>query len=130
MGDIVSRKKIFIDYSAGNYQLKRVKSGSLTYESTVDVVIAVGVSGGAGFRKKEGGGELSLDIYRETGTPEVNWRKLFNANEVFAMTFQDENGIREQIRGCRVAQVPDSKFDDGGEVMDTVKIKFLQSGQV
>ena len=130
MGDIVSRKKIFIDYSSGNYQLKRVKSGSLTYESTVDVVIAVGVSGGAGFRKKEGGGELSLDIYRETGTPEVNWRKLFNSNEIFAMTFQDENGLREQIRSCRVAQIPDSKFDDGGEVMDTVKIKFLQSGQV
>ncbi len=130
MGDIVSRKKIFIDYSAGNYQLKRVKSGSLTYESTVDVVVAVGVTGGAGFRKKEGGGELSLDIYRETGTPEVNWRRLFNSNEVFAMTFQDEGGIREQIRSCRVAQTPDSKFDDAGEVMDTVKIKFLQSGQV
>lgn len=130
MGDVVSRKKLFINYSGGNYQLKRVKSGSVTHEGSTDVVLAMGVQGGAGFRDKEGGGEISLEVYRETGNPEVNWRRLRTSREVFSLVTQDEDGMREQYRSCRVAGIPDSKFGDDGEIMDTVKIKFLQSSQL
>lgn len=130
MGDIVSHKSINIDYSGGNFQLKRVKSGSVSYDSTTEVVVALGVSGGAGFRDKEGGGKINLEVYRETGNPEVDYRKLFVTKEVFAMTFQDLNGAREQCRSCRVGKIPDGKFDENGDIMDTVEIVFLQSSRL
>lgn len=130
MGDIASHKKINIDYSGGNYQLKRVKSFNVAYDSTTEVVVAMGVPGGAGFRDKEGGGKLTLDVYRETGNPEVDYRRLFVTKEVFAMTTQDLNGMREQYRSCRVEKIPDHKSDDGGDIMDSVSIVFLQSARL
>lgn len=126
MSEIVSRSKLSIDYSGGSYQLKRCKSIDVSYEEDSEVVMAVGVKGGAGFRDKEGGGELTLEIYREV-RPEVNYRALRDSRETFAMTLQDEDGVREQFRSCRVAGKPGRKIDESGNVMDTVKIKFLQS---
>lgn len=130
MGEIVSRKKVFIDYSGGTYQLKRVKSSSITHSGTREVIAAMGVKGGAGTRKKEGGGEITLEVYRETGQPEVDYRALFDSDEFFTMVTQDEGGMREQHRSCQVAAIPDGKGDDAGDVMDTVKITFLQSSRL
>lgn len=135
MGDIVSQSKFFIDFSngdgssAGNLQLTRVKSADVTDERETEVVKAIGVRGGAGFRRQEGGGELSLEVYRETLNPEVRWRRLMNDETIFTFTMQDEDGIREAFYGCTVSNVA-RKGDDSGSHMDTVKLKFLRSREL
>lgn len=127
MGDNSSNAKIYIDSkTVGNFQLFKVKSFDVEDESDLEVVTAVGVDGGAGFREKQGGGGISLEVYRETGTPEVNWRRLKTLKEKFSITIADEdNGIREQYQQVRVAKVS-RKGDDGGSNMDTVQLKFLR----
>jgi hypothetical protein len=127
MGDTSSKAKIFIDSrTAGNFQLFRVKSFDVEADEDLEVVKAVGVDGGAGFRDTTGGGGITLEVYRETGDPEVNWRILRKLKEKFSITIADEdNGIREQYQACRVAKVT-RKGDDSGSNMDTVSIKWLR----
>lgn len=127
MGDTSSKAKLFIDSKlAGNFQLYRVKSFDVDDDQDLEVVKAVGVDGGAGFRDTTGGGSMTLEVYRETGDPEVNWRILRKLKEKFAITIADEdNGLREQYQVCRVAKVT-RKGDDSGSNMDTVSIKFLR----
>jgi len=124
MGDIVSQAKFFIDAPFGNFQLTKVKSADVNDEKDAEIVMAVGVSGGAGFRYKEGGGEITLDVYREQGKPEVDWRKAQRQKVRMAFTMQDTGGQRDQFQGVIVAQVT-RKSDDAGSHMDTVKLKYL-----
>lgn len=128
MSEFISRSKIYIDYSRGNYQLKAVKSFGSKHDGDTEGVLAIGVRGGAGFRDKEGAGSIDLDVYREK-TPEVDYRGLHDRKEIFSITVQDEDGVREQYRSCRVAAVPERKISEQGETMDTVKIIFLQSSK-
>lgn len=127
MADTSSNAKIFIDSpTVGNFQLFRVKSFDIDVDEDLEVVKAVGVPGGAGFRDTTGGGSITLEVYRESGTPEVNWRTLRKIKEKFSITIADEDGgIREQYQACRVAKVG-RKGDDGGSNMDSVSIKFLR----
>jgi hypothetical protein len=123
MGEPNSTAFIFIDYSGGNYQLFRVKDCEEDVDRTLEVRKAVGVKGGVGFKKSIGGGGLTLTVYRESPTPEVDWRRL---DERFALTFQDEdNGPRNQYQGCEVEKVTWS-LDSDGEYVDKVSIKFLR----
>lgn len=136
-GDIVSQAKFFIDFSngdgsgGGNLQLKRVKSADVTDERESEVVKAIGVQGGAGYRHQEGGGEITLDVYRETLNPEVRWRSLMDKRpkQTFTFTIQDEDGIREAFYGCVVSNVG-RKSDDTGSHMDAIKLKFLKSREL
>lgn len=123
MGEIISKVKIFIDYSGGSIQLKRIKTGDESNEEDLEVVRAIGVDGGAGFRDQTGGGELSFDVYRETN-PEVNWRQLRKTKERFKLRLEDQDGVEEQFLDVRVANVA-RKDDDAGNHMDTVKVKYL-----
>lgn len=124
-GEIISQSFFFIDSSiAGNKQLLRVKSLDGSDDEDLEVVKAVGVQGGAGFRHTTGGGEITLEVFRETN-PEVDYRRLKRLKHTFAITIQDEGGVREQYQGCRVANVS-RKDDDAGSHMDSVKIKFLR----
>lgn len=126
MGEINSKALIYIDYSGGNHQLLRVKSLKDDVDRTLEVRKAVGVKGGAGFKESEGGGSLTLTVYRESPTPEVDYRALAQRRERFTITTQDEdNGPREQYQACRVEKVTRST-DDEGENMDEVSIKFLR----
>jgi len=122
MGEIVSQAKFFVDGPFGNLQLKRCKSADVNDDQDVEVVTAAGVEGGAGLRYKTGGGSITLEIYREQGTPEVDWRKERQRKTRFAFTIQDTGGVREQFY-CAVAQVT-RKDDDAGSHMDTVKLVF------
>lgn len=122
MGEIVSQSKFFVDGPFGNFQLKRVKSADVNDDQDVEVVTAAGVDQGAGLRYKTGGGSISLEVYREQGTPEVDYRKLRREQTRFAFTIQDKGGVREQFY-CAVAQVS-RKDDDQGSHMDTVKLVF------
>lgn len=133
MGEPQSKARIYIDFSGGNFQLHRVKSADVAFDAKLDVVLAIGVEGGAGYREQTGGGELTFEVYRED-VPEVSYRKLYSSKERFGITFQDgmagQVGVREQYRSCRVESPPGRKIDEQGNMMDTVKIKFLQSGEL
>ena len=122
MGDIVSRVKIFIDYSGGQLQLKRLKSGDEDSDEDIEVVRTIGVDGGAGFRDQTGGGSLAFDVFREINA-EVDWRKLRRTKEKFKMRFEDEGGTQEQFLPCRVAKVS-RKSDSDGNHMDSVKVVY------
>jgi len=133
MGEVVSQSKFFADFGAttggssgGSRLLTKVKSVDVKDDRDVEVVMASGVEQGAGFRDKQGGGELSLSVYRETGKdPEVNWRKVKSDRKVFTFTIQDEDlGQRESFR-CRVAKI-DSKDDEAGVHEDTVTLKYTK----
>lgn len=128
MGDIVSSAKFHIDYSGGNFQLKKVETLDVSFDADLEIVTAVGVKGGAGFREQVGGGELQLDVYSETGIPEVDYLKLHLSKEVFRWVVQEDGGQRFQFRNCRVAKPPGRKYDSKGNVMQTVTIKFLSFG--
>lgn len=123
--DVVSQTKFFIDAPFGNFQLTKVKSADVNDEKDAEIVMAVGISGGAGFRYKEGGGEITLEVYREQGVPEVDWRKAQRQKLRMAFTIQDTGGQRDQFQGVIVAQVT-RKDDDAGSHMDTVKLKYLK----
>ncbi|MGE0547616.1 MAG: hypothetical protein AB7O24_04260 [Kofleriaceae bacterium] len=126
MGEINSQGKIYIDYSGGSYQLMRVKSLDDDDESSTEVVTAAGVEGGAGHRDKPGGVKITLEVYRESPNPEVDWRRLKRTKERFSLTTQDDNGgLREQYQGVRVSTVK-KKLDDQGENMDTVELVALR----
>lgn len=132
MGNITSQTKCFIDFGAspsssgGSLFHGRIKSVKIKDERGVEVVKAVGVKGGAGHRFKEGGGTITLEIYRED-KPAVNFRKMKRDKKQFTWTMQDENGgIRERFYGCQVSNV-DRDADDDGNHMDNVELKFLSS---
>jgi hypothetical protein len=138
MGEIVSQAKFFVDYGAsgtvgsaaaiaGNSRaLTKVKNADVKSDADIEVQTAVGVSQGAGFRHKEGGGEITLTVMRETGpTPEVHWRRLWANRTTFTFTIQDELGGIRQSFTCRVAK-PDGKSDDQGVHEDTVTLKYTK----
>lgn len=130
MGDIVSRVKYHIDYSGGSFQLKRVDTCDVSFDADLEIVTAGGVDGGAGYREQTGGGELQLEVYAETGTPEVNYLRLFLTKENFRFVIQEQDGQRMQYRYVRVSKPPGRKYDSKGSVMHTVTMKFLQFGEL
>jgi len=133
MGEINSQTKVFIDFGAtaggsggGALLLKRVKSVKVKDERGVEIVKAVGVKGGAGYRRKEGGGTITLEVYRED-IPEIAWRAVRDDKKIFTWTMQDENdGPRENFYQCTVSTV-DRSSDDEGSHMDEIELKFLSS---
>ena len=130
MGDIISKAKFFIDYSGGNYQLKRVDTGDISFEHDLSIVTAIGVEGGAGYREQTGGGELQLEVFPETGKPEVDYLRLFFSRELFRWVIQEVDGQRFQCRYARVAKPPGRKYNSKGDIMISVNIKFLQFGSL
>lgn len=133
MGEIISQCTHFVDVGAtfgglagASRKLTKVKSADIKDDRDVEVVMAVGVSQGAGFRDKQGGGEISIVWYRESGkTPEADWRGWKENRKVLTYTIQDEsNGLRESFT-CRVAKI-DSKDDEQGTHEDTVTLKYTK----
>lgn len=122
--DIVSQSKFFIDGPMGNFQLIRVKSADVNDDRDAEVVTTVGVDEGAGVRYKPGGGSITLDVFREQGKPEVDWRKEKDRKSRFAFTIQDVGGQREQFF-CFVSKV-ERKDDSEGSHMDTVKLGWTR----
>jgi hypothetical protein len=125
MGEVVSQAKFFIDGPMGNFQLFKVKSADVDDDQDTEVVTVVGKDRGAGFRDKPGGGSINLEVLREQGTPEVDYRREKRQKTKFAFTIQDTGGSRD-IYFCRVAKVT-RKSDDQGSHMDTVKLVWVDT---
>lgn len=128
-GDIVSQAKFYVDGPMGNLQLRRCKSADPKSDKDAEVVTAVGVDGGAGYRHKEGGGSIDLEVYEEQGVPEVNWRREMDRKTRFSFTIQYVGGMRWMYTDCIVASVA-PKSDDAGSHMMSVKLLFLNQRQL
>lgn len=130
MGDVISRVKYHIDYSGGSFQLKRWDTCDVSFDADSEIVTAGGVEGGAGYRDQTGGGDISAEVYAETGTPEVNWLRLFFTKEQFRIVIHEQDGQKVQYRYVKVIKPPGRKYDSKGNVMWTVNMKFLQFGEL
>jgi hypothetical protein len=125
MGEVVSNAKLYVNggNGIGNLQLQRVEDFNIDSEQDGDLVTAVGVKGAAGARFKEGGGEISLTVFIEQGTPEVAWQKHKVLRTRFTFTVQWEGGERYAFLRCFVANVS-IKGDSQASHMYTVKLKY------
>ena len=122
---VVSDLKIYVDGSFGNFKLEKIKSFDVSNESDAEIITAIGVDGGAGYRFKNGGGELGLEAYVEQGIPQVDWIREKLRKTIFAVTMQYTGGQRFQFTGALVGNVS-LKSDDQGSHMQTLKLKYLQ----
>jgi hypothetical protein len=132
MGEMISNGKIFIDFGptsggsgGGAVWLQRINNFKVQDERGVEIKKAIGVRGGAGFIRKQGGGTVTLSEYRQD-EPQVRWRRLIKDEKVFLLSFQDDDGVREKWFNCTVSKV-DRTDDDDGNHMDEIEIKFLSS---
>lgn len=132
MPEIISQAKIFVDFGAapgvsgsvgGAIQLQFATKLQVNDARSTEGVKAIGVSGFAGFRDKQGGGTLQLTENRHTPR-QVDWRKIKKERKYFMITTQDENGgVREKFLRCRVSKV-DRGLDDEGMHTDEIEILF------
>lgn len=128
-----SQSKIFVDANAtqggtlgAGVQIRIASDFEDDPDSDVEVVLAIGVEGGAGFRHKTGGGTITFTENR-TDQPPVNWRKWKRDKKMFAISAQDENaGQRQQWLPVVVAKVGRS-MDAEGKHQDKITLKYLQS---
>lgn len=133
MADIISNGKIFADFGAtpggsggGAILLDYVTQMKVTDERKVEVTKAIGKKRGAGFRRKAGGGMLTLTEDRHRPR-QVNWRKLQNEGKIFTIIAADEDGgEREKFLSCTVSNVGRSASAEG-EHQDEIEIAFLDS---
>lgn len=132
MSDLISNAKLYIDMGATSggsggaaLWLQHVSKMKVTDERGVEIKKAIGVRGGAGYIRKEGGGGIALSEYRQA-IPQVRWRKLFKDKKIFTFAVQDDDGVRHKFFSCTVSKV-DRDADEDGNHMDDIEIKFLSS---
>jgi hypothetical protein len=132
MGEMISNSKLFIDFgptqggsAGGAIKLDRVQNMKVSDERGVEVKKALGVRGGAGFIRKQGGGTITISEYRQDD-PQVRWRRLMKDEKIFVLALQDDDGVREKWFDCTVSKV-DRSADEDGNHMDEIEIKYLSS---
>lgn len=135
MGEIVSDTKFFIDLGALNSQgrstgaasrlLTKVKKVDRKDDRKAEVMKAGGVKQGAGFRRQQGGGSLTLTVYRETGTPEVDWLQLQDDEKVFTFTLADERKGQRVSYTVTVSNI-DGADDENGTHEYTVVLVYTK----
>lgn len=123
MSDIASQGEIFVNIAGAGSALKkleRVKSIDIKDGRTTEVVMAVGVLRGAGFRRKQGGFEVDMEVYAEIGRkPEVDWYAVNNSYATYTMVTQLEGGGYRYAYLSKVSKV-DDKIDAEGNAMQNV----------
>ena len=115
--NFVSQGKIKIDAPGprgASKQLLTVKKWDVKEDGSVDVVTTIGVDGGAGWRKKQGGFKITLTCIRTVGAiPEVDWDFYKATDKIFTLSTEDESNGRQQSYLCRVSKTDTSKDPDG-----------------
>ena len=123
MGDTIPKRILNINYSGGNFALKRLETFKFEPDKTVEV--AVSTEGPIGHHVNDQGGSFTFNVYAESGTPEVNWHRVDASREVFVCTTQDwPSGSRIQYRGCMVEKVG-APTENNGKQMIEVTGKWL-----
>lgn len=126
MSDVASQGLIKVNISGAGAALKvleRVKSLDVKDGRSTEVVMAIGVQRGAGFRRKQGGFEIDMEVYEEIGrAPEVDWHKVNDSYATFHLITVDEGeGAFEYDYTSKVSKV-DRKKDSEGNFMQTVTL--------
>lgn len=104
--------------SQGAKRLRRVSDSKMTDNSSTDTVNAVGEDEPIGFIRKPGNRTISLTVYEEQGTPEVDWRALRTSQEEFSLTREVVGGNRTQYPVCRVSKIDPSSDAEGKHMID------------
>ncbi len=128
-----SSTKIFVDFGAtpggslgGAVWLQAITSFKVTDERATEIKKGIGVRGGAGYVRKQGGGSIAMTETRQQ-LPQVDWRLLHREEKIFMVMAQDENqGPREKWLSVTVSKV-DRSSNDEGEHTDEIELKFLRS---
>lgn len=123
MSDNASLAKIFVSIGGVTggalKELTKCKSHKAKEMGSVDVTVAIGPH--FGLRRKPGGHEVDLEIYREVGIPEIDWFDVQRQKKIFTVVVQDEgSGRRTAYRGTVSKIEPNT--DAEGDLMDTVTI--------
>jgi hypothetical protein len=123
MSDIASQGTVRVNISgagAALLTLQRCKSLDIKDGRSTEVVMALGVQRGAGWRRKQGGFEIDMEIYEEMGRlPEVDWHKVNESYATFHIITQDEGDSFEYDYTVKVSKI-DRKKDAEGNFMQTV----------
>ena len=131
-----SQTKLFVDFSAtplgaggvgsggGSIQVMEAENMSVTDEKVVEIIKAIGIKGGAGFRRKTGGLSTVITVNRAKN-PSVKWRQVQRDEKVFTVSIQDENnGPRHKLFYATVSKV-DRDLDAEGKHQDKVTLMVL-----
>lgn len=121
---VASQARVWINCSQGNVRLKRCKDSKVADGASVEAVNALGEDDPVGAIDKPGAKTISLSIYQEQGTPELDYHALKDAREWFSVTRAIVNGKREQFPMCRVSKI-DTDDDAEGSHMYSVEIIAL-----
>lgn len=132
MAEIISQTKVFIDFGAaagvagsigGAIWLQRLTKFQVTDARSTEGVKAIGVSGFAGVREKQGGGTIAITELRQDSA-QVDWRQIKKERKYFTLTTQDENnGKRSKFLRCRISKV-DRGADDEGMHTDEIEVIY------
>lgn len=126
--DTIHKRRISISHTGGNFDLKRVESFKPDHDTTL--TIAKSTEGPIGYHEDDNGGSITLSVFAETGTPEVNYYRLYESKEKFVFTTQDvggdgvATGHRIQYRAVRVEKIG-APTENNGKQMIEVSCKFL-----
>jgi len=117
MAEIASQGEIFFSgpgSAGGLRKLTKVKDFKPDDEAETSVPTAIGVTRGAGYRRKQGGFKISMSVYPEVGKVyEVDYFQL--ADDQVEVTFitQDEGNGQRRAYYCKVSKVNDGKDSEG-----------------
>lgn len=129
MSDVASNGDIFVNIQGAGAALKKlekVKNLDIKDGRSTEVVMAIGVQRGAGFRRKQGGFEIDMVVYRQVGkAPEVDWYIVNNAYSTFVLTTEDELGGFRYSYTTKISKI-DTKEDAEGNFEDTVTLVCSQ----
>jgi len=125
--DIASQGELSVNIAGiGTKVLERVRSLDIKDGRSTEVVMAIGVKRGAGFRRKQGGFEIDMEVYNEMGRqPEIDWYRVNESYATFGLTTQDEGDSFRYTYTCKVSKI-DVKEDAEGNFMQTVTVVCSQ----
>jgi len=123
MADIASQGTVSVNIAGPAPALKvleRCKSLDIKDGRSTEVVMAIGVQRGAGFRRKQGGFEIDMEIYEEIGrNPEVDWHRVNDNYITFHIITEDEGDGFQYDYTTKISKI-DRKKDAEGNFMQTV----------
>lgn len=126
MSDVASQGEIFVNIAGGGLKLlERVKNLDIKDGRSTEVVTAIGVKRGAGFRRKQGGFEIDMTVYDQVGrSPEIDWWKVNESEAVFDLITQTEGDAFRYTYLCKVSKI-DVKEDAEGNFENTITLACL-----
>jgi hypothetical protein len=110
----------------GNKRLRRVQSSQVSSDAKREAVTAQGEDDPIGTVFSPGAKNISLTVYTEQGTPEVDWDALFRSGEYFRLTRRIVGGKSFQYVDCQVSTDPNPDDDNQGKHTFSVSVLAMR----